>query len=452
MDVLLFVLGVALAALGIGASIALHEIGHLVPAKRFGVKVTQYMVGFGPTLWSRARGETEYGVKWIPLGGYIRMVGLYPPPHGAPEGSYRPGTTGRFAVLAEEARQQAWEEVETGDENRLFFRLSVPKKVTVMMGGPLMNLLIATFTCTVLLCAIGLPTASTQLREVVSCIPPAVSSQAAAEAALSGSAGASGECTTGDPVSPAKAAGLVAGDTIVAVDGVETTKWSDVTAKTRPHPGTTVTLTVRDGSGTERAVPVTIATAWGQALDADGQPTGDVTQVGYLGIMAAIHYVPQPISAVPGQMWDLSVASAKSLVGFPVRVAQLAGDLATGEARDPNSPVSVVGVGRISGEVAAADEPVKAKATLLLSLLASLNLFLFLFNLIPLLPLDGGHVAGALWEGLRRQLARLRGLADPEPVDMARMLPVTYVVVMVLVAMSAVVILADIVNPIRLFG
>ena len=148
----------------------------------------------------------------------------------------------------------------------------------------------------------------------------------------------------------------------------------------------------------------------------------------------------------------MSVASAKSLVGFPVRVAQLAGDLATGEARDPNSPVSVVGVGRISGEVAAADEPVKAKATLLLSLLASLNLFLFLFNLIPLLPLDGGHVAGALWEGLRRQLARLRGLADPEPVDMARMLPVTYVVVMVLVAMSAVVILADIVNPIRLFG
>ena len=109
MDVLLFVLGVALAALGIGASIALHEIGHLVPAKRFGVKVTQYMVGFGPTLWSRARGETEYGVKWIPLGGYIRMVGMYPPPHGAPEGSYRPGTTGRFAVLAEEARQQAWE-------------------------------------------------------------------------------------------------------------------------------------------------------------------------------------------------------------------------------------------------------------------------------------------------------------------------------------------------------
>jgi len=135
MDSMLFVLGVLLAAMGVGLSIGLHEVGHMVPAKKFGVRVPQYMVGFGPTLWSKHGKETEYGVKWIPLGGYIRMIGMYPPPKGAPEGTAGRGTTGRFQMLAEEARAAAWEEVRPGDGNRLFYRLSAPKKVVVMMGA-----------------------------------------------------------------------------------------------------------------------------------------------------------------------------------------------------------------------------------------------------------------------------------------------------------------------------
>ncbi|MGL5860966.1 MAG: site-2 protease family protein, partial [Phycicoccus sp.] len=135
-----FALGVLFMAVGIAGSIALHEVGHLVPAKRFGVRVTQYMVGFGPTVWSRRRGETEYGVKAIPLGGYIRMIGMFPPRPGESPGTVRASSTGRFSQLVDEARAATLEEVRPGDENRVFYKLSVPKKLAIMLGGPVMNL------------------------------------------------------------------------------------------------------------------------------------------------------------------------------------------------------------------------------------------------------------------------------------------------------------------------
>src|SRR3954454_17545512 len=102
MTVLFYVLGVLLFAVGLAASIALHEIGHLVPAKKFGVKVTQYMVGFGPTAWSRRRGETEYGVKWVPLGGYIRMIGMFPPKPGDDPSLLRASSTGPFRAMVDD--------------------------------------------------------------------------------------------------------------------------------------------------------------------------------------------------------------------------------------------------------------------------------------------------------------------------------------------------------------
>ena len=139
MSWLAYAAGVLIAALGVALSFALHVVGHLVPAKRFGVRVTQYMVGFGPTVWSRRRGETEYGLKAIPLGGYIRMIGMFPPKPGDAPGTIRATSTGRFSQLADEARAAAHEELLPGDENRVFYRLSTPKKVAVMLGGPLMN-------------------------------------------------------------------------------------------------------------------------------------------------------------------------------------------------------------------------------------------------------------------------------------------------------------------------
>ena len=452
MEQLLYLMGVVAAIVGIGASIALHEVGHMVPAKRFGVKVTQYMIGFGPTLWSRQGSETEYGIKAIPLGGYVRMIGMYPPPHGAPAGTVGRGTTGRFQVLAEEARVAAWEEVHPGDEGRVFYKQSVPRKVTVMLGGPTMNLLISGALFTLLLVGIGIPTPTTSIAAVFDCVPPAMSSAQAAQAALDDPAGAGDEeCPAGSTPSPAVVAGLQPGERIVSVDGQSVQEWSQLTDVTRSAPGAQVVLGVESGSA-QRDVAVTLATAYRPTLDADGMPTDQIVATGYLGVAPQSQYVPQSLASVPATMWDISVRSAQALVTLPVRVVELARDMITGQERDIESPVSVVGVGRISGEVAAAEQPVKSKVATLVSLLAGLNLFLFLFNLVPLLPLDGGHVAGALWEGLRRRVASWRGLPDPGPVDVSKALPVAYAVGITLVALSSVVILADVFNPISLYG
>jgi len=121
--VLLYVLGVVILIVGLALSIGLHEIGHLVPAKRFGVKVGQYMIGFGPTLWSRKFGETEYGVKAIPLGGYISMAGMYPPDKKG--GRPRDSSTGFVQALVQDARDTSAQTVSAGEEDRVFFVLDL---------------------------------------------------------------------------------------------------------------------------------------------------------------------------------------------------------------------------------------------------------------------------------------------------------------------------------------
>ncbi len=451
MEPLLFVLGILLAVVGVGLSIGLHEVGHLVPAKRFGVKVTQYMVGFGPTIWSRQHGETEYGIKAIPLGGYVRMLGMYPPPTGAPAGTAGRGTTGRFQLLAEEARAAAWEEVDPGDEPRLFYRLSAPRKAVIMLGGPLMNLLIAIGVFSVLLVGIGLPTPTTSVGQVFGCIPPAMQSQEAARAALADPSGTDELCPAGSTESPAAVVGLQAGDRITALDGQPVTEWDEVTEVTRSRPGQQVRFSVTGESGS-RDLDVVLATVYRPQLDEDGTTTGEIVRTGYLGVSPDVQYVAQPWSAVPATMGDLTVRSGQALLTLPVRIAELAADMVRGDERDPESPVSVVGVGRLSGEVTAADEPIRSKIAILVSLLAGLNLFLFLFNLLPLLPLDGGHVAGAVWEGVRRRMAAIAGRPDPGPVDVAKMLPVAYAVGITLILLSSIVILADVVNPISIYG
>ncbi len=173
MTPLLYVLGVVLFAAGIALSIGLHEIGHLVPAKRFGVRVTQYMIGFGPTIWSRRKGETEYGVKAIPLGGYIRMIGMFPPKRGEDQRLVRASSTGRMSLLMDQARAQSMEELRPGDETRVFYRLSVPKKVVIMMGGPTMNLVIAAVLLTITTTAFGDPGAVHHRPERQRLRPPA---------------------------------------------------------------------------------------------------------------------------------------------------------------------------------------------------------------------------------------------------------------------------------------
>ena len=432
-------IGILIFAALIALSIALHEVGHLVPAKRFGVKVTDYMIGFGPTLWSTVKGETRYGAKAIPLGGYIRMVGMIPP---SPDGTHRSMTTGRFATMIDDARKQSMEEIKPGEEGRAFYRLPVRKRIVVMLGGPTMNLLLAFVLFGIVLVGIGIPQPTTQVASIAPCTPTA--SQPDAQPLPSG------ECPTGSEPSPAAQAGFEPGDTILAIEGIPATDWLETTAWIRANPGVEADVTV-DRAGTTVVIPVMIATATRPVLDEEGNPTEEYVSAGYIGLAPEFEWVSQPVSSVPSYMWDLTVRSVQALFMLPVRLYELVTDtLIGGQERSPESPVSVVGVSRLGGDVAAMDEPMKAKVATFLGLAASLNLFLFLFNLLPILPLDGGHVAGAAYEGVRRRVARWRGRPDPGPVDIARLLPVAYVVAGALMAMAVVVIWADLVKPITL--
>ena len=444
-----YIIGVLVVALGVALSIALHEIGHLVPAKKFGVKVTQYMVGFGPTIWSKRTGETEYGVKAIPLGGYIRMIGMFPPKPGDPEGQLRASSTGRFSQLMDQARQDSMDEVQPGEENRVFYRLSVPQKVIVMMGGPTMNLFIAVVLFGGILTLYGIPTATPLVSTVATCVPSTAPTVAKPQP----------DCVAGDPASPAAAAGLQKGDRIVSVNGTAVSTWDQVTPLIRQSAGQTMTLVVdRGGSQVTLAAPIA---PLGRAayvdndkvkVDANGNVVTET--VGYLGATPTGELVKGTVLQVPGFVWNQFTTTAGVVVNVPqkmVGVVQAA--FGSGE-RDPNGPISVVGVGRVGGEIAAADlgaDGTTAKIMTLLSLIASLNMALFVFNLIPLLPLDGGHVAGALWEGLKRNGARILGRSDPGHVDVAKALPVAYTMALVLISMSALLIYADIVKPVKLF-
>jgi membrane-associated protease RseP (regulator of RpoE activity) len=440
--VLLFILGVVFVAIGIAVSIALHEVGHLVPAKLFKVRVTKYMIGFGPTLWSKRKGETEYGIKAIPLGGYVSMIGMYPP--NKDDGTVRPSSTGMFQTLATEARSLAHEEVGPGDAHRLFYRLPVWKKVVVMLGGPAMNLLIGLALTAVLLMGFGMATATTTIADVSKCQV------------------AEGETVDPDSadckLTPAAAAGLLPNDVVTSFDGKTVTSWDQLTEWIRTSAGKEVSITVKRDGGpvTTTVTPVlsarpVVGVDGRQAKDDDGNLL--YQDVGFLGIGAQTELVPQPASSVLPMAGENIRQVAGVVLNLPARVVGVAKAAFSEEPRDPNGPISVVGVGRVAGEISAMEEvPLQSRLGALVGLLAGLNFALAVFNLVPLLPLDGGHVAGALYEGARRQVARLFGRPDPGAFDIAKLLPATYVVAALLMGMSALLIYADIVKPINLFG
>lgn len=435
MELVLWVAGVLFLAIGIAISIGLHELGHFLPARKFGVFVGSFMIGFGPTLWSRKFGETEFGFKAIPLGGYVSLSGMYPTTANSSKKGFR-----LFRKLVQDARDASAETIT--NESRAFYRLPVVKRIIVMLGGPFMNLVIATVLFIVLFTGVGVVGTTTTIGGISECVLPVTSSRT--------------ECTATDPKAPAETAGLMAGDRVVSIDGEPVSTWDSGTAIIRESAGRELTFVVeRDGAELSLAVkPIAterfaLDASGNLVVDANGKPV--TATVGFIGVGPSYERQQQPPTAALAAMGDNIVQVGALILDLPNRMIQVWNAAFGSDERDPNGPVSVVGVGRIAGDIAATDQLQWGdRIAALVGILASLNIALFVFNLIPLLPLDGGHIVVAMWEGVRNWVAKLRGKPAPGPVDSARLVPFTIVITVVLMAMSALLIYADIVKPIAL--
>jgi membrane-associated protease RseP (regulator of RpoE activity) len=391
-----YLLGMVAFVLALLVSVVLHEAGHFVTAKRSGMKATQFFVGFGTTVWSRRRGETEYGFKAIPAGGFVKIVGYTP-----------------------------LEEIDPADEPRAFYRRPAGQRAVVIIAGVVVNFVIAFVLLAGLAMSFGEPVAGTPsntIATVSSCVPASLTSTG---------------CRHGSTSSPAGKAGLRPGDTIVSFAGRPISGWADLRdAIAAAKPGAAVPVTVeRNG----QPVITTVTPA-----DSDGQSflgvSAKVVGAGYrrrdpIGASGyAVSTIGSTVKSVGSALAQLPGALPKLF--SPQRSSSQAGQVG-----------SVVGATEVSGQIFAAHATWKDKAVAYLELVASVNIFLGALNVVPLLPLDGGHLSIVIYERLRAWTNRVRGRPDPGTVDLTRLLPLTYLVVMVLIGLGLVLIMADLLNP-----
>ncbi|OFU56627.1 signaling protein [Corynebacterium sp. HMSC11D10] len=400
------VLGIVLFALAITASIALHEAGHMFTARAFGMRVRRFFVGFGPTLWSVKRGGTEYGIAALPFGGFCDIAGM----------------TAMDPVTEEEAphamvKKPAWQ------------------RIAVLSGGIVMNILIGVVIIFGVAVSSGIrnPYAdfTPKVGQVV-CVADQVDEKTLAECSGPG---------------PAGQAGVRVGDTLVAVDDEPIETFADLRTYVAQRSGETVALEVERG-GSSQSIDVPVARV--ERIDPS---TGERIDVGAVGIAAAPvkDAVKQfgPVEAVPatakftGQMLR---ASVDGLMAFPGKIPGVVASIFGGE-RDIEGPISVIGASRTGGELVERDQ-----WPAFWMMLASLNFFLALFNLVPLPPLDGGHIAVVIYEKIRNALRRLRGLPPAGPANYEKLMPLTYFMAALLLVVGVLVMAADVVNPVNLFG
>jgi membrane-associated protease RseP (regulator of RpoE activity) len=405
---MMFVIGIALFALAILISVALHECGHMWVALATGMKVRRYFVGFGTTLWSTRRGDTEYGLKAIPAGGFCDIAGM-----------------------------TAVEELEPDEHERAMYKQKTWKRVAVLAAGPGMNFVIGVLLVYVIAVVWGLPNLHAPTSAVIgetACVAPEVSQ------------GELGSCTG---PGPAASAGIRAGDVVVKVGDTDVHDFEEMAAAVRKQRGVTPIVVERDGATMTKYVDVTATQRW--VPDKNGAAAGPST-VGAIGVAATqigpTHY--GPLTAVPATFTftgDLSVLLGKSLAAIPTKVGALAHSISNPhEQRDPETPISVVGASIIGGDTV--DHGLWVAFWFFL---AQLNFILGVLNLLPLLPFDGGHMAIAVFEKIRNAIRSTRGMVAAAPVNYLRLMPATYVVLIVVVGYMLLTVTADLINPIRLF-
>ncbi len=255
------------------------------------------------------------------------------------------------------------------------------------------------------------------------------------------------KCTSSDPEAPAKTAGFQAGDRFVSINGAPITNWSEAQREIRANDDRQAVVVVeRDGKEITLRPKTTVTT---QATDPEDRE--QITEVGFLGVVPTEERERQGLGYVATTMADGTWETVKTIATLPEKVYHVALAAVGVEERDPTGPMSVVGAGRVAGEFASEESsPALDRFFAVIALLAGLNLFLGLINLVPLPPFDGGGIATTLYEAARRGWARLRGKPDPGGVDSAKLLPVTYVMAMIILLVSVILIYADIVAPVEL--
>nr|WP_225957106.1 site-2 protease family protein [Amycolatopsis lexingtonensis] len=393
--------------MGICVSVALHEAGHMVTAKAFGMKVRRYFVGFGPTVFSWRRGETEYGLKWIPLGGFCDIAGM-----------------------------TALDEVTPDEAPRAMWRFKTWKRTVVMSAGSITHFILGFVVLYLMAVTMGLPnlTPAPAVLSATSCAQ-SITTEAQAKAQ------AQNPTCAADALTPAKTAGLQPGDKVLSVGGKPIGSWDEMLATVQATSGPTV-FQVQRG---EQRLSLTVDVPKVQRWTSDG-----VKQVGMIGASPqeppkTIEYGPvAAVGATFSFTGTMFAETAQRLVEFPERIPAVVTAIFGGE-RDPNTPVSVVGASRIGGEAVE-----RGIWVLFFFLLASLNFFIGVFNLLPLLPLDGGHIAVVWYERVRDWIRARRGKTAGGPVDYTRLSGITMVLVLIGGAVTLLTVTADIVNPIRL--
>jgi membrane-associated protease RseP (regulator of RpoE activity) len=408
---MMFVVGIALFALAILVSVALHECGHMWVARATGMKVRRYFVGFGPTVWSTRRpnrlGSTEYGLKAIPAGGFCDIAGMTSVDEIAPED--RP-----YAMY----RQKAW------------------KRVAVLFAGPAMNFIIGLVLIYGIAVIWGLPNLhqpTTAMVGETGCVPAQVAKDKM------------GDCTG---AGPAAQAGLKNGDIVLKVGDTSVANFDQMVAAVRKASGPTPFVVERTENGATTKFVATVDVEQTQRWAKESDQSA--SNVGAIGVSAAYFGPTQynPLSAVPATFaftGDLGVQLGKSLATIPTKIPALLHSIGGGE-RDPNTPISVVGASIIGGDTV--DHGLWVAFWFFL---AQLNFVLGAINLVPLLPFDGGHIAIAIFEKIRNLFRSARGMVAAAPVNYLKLMPATYVILIVVGGYMLLTVTADLVNPIRLF-